>query len=46
MEHVRRARLGFLGITAISILAIVNFDIVAGSDALAIRLMPLLLVLA
>jgi amino acid transporter len=38
--------LGFLGITAISILAIVNFDIVAGSDALAIRLMPLLLVLA
>ncbi|MGN8025147.1 APC family permease [Microbacterium sp. 22242] len=38
--------LGFLGITAISILAIVNFDIVAGSDALAIRLMPLLLLLA
>jgi amino acid transporter len=37
---------GFLGIASISILAIVNFDIVAGSQELAIRLMPLLLVLA
>ncbi|WP_448720006.1 APC family permease [Microbacterium natoriense] len=38
--------IGFLGIAAISILAILNFDIVAGSQELAIRLMPLLLVLA
>jgi amino acid transporter len=38
--------IGFLGIAAISILAIVNFNIVAGSEELAIRLMPLLLVLA
>ena len=38
--------IGFLGIAAISVLAIVNFDIVAGSEELAIRLMPLLLVLA
>jgi amino acid transporter len=38
--------IGFLGIASISILAIVNFDIVAGSQELAIRLMPLLLVLA
>ena len=38
--------IGFLGLLAISVLAVVNFDIVAGSDALVIRLMPLLLVLA
>ncbi|MDR6866206.1 amino acid transporter [Microbacterium resistens] len=38
--------IGFLGIAAISILAVVNFDIVAGSQEIAIRLMPLLLVLA
>ena len=38
--------IGFLGLLAISILAIVNFDIVAGSDALVIRLMPLLLIVA
>lgn len=38
--------IGFIGISAISVLAVVNFDIVAGSDALAIRLMPLLLVVA
>lgn len=38
--------IGFLGIAAISVLAIWNFDIVAGSSELAIRLMPLLLVLA
>jgi amino acid transporter len=38
--------IGFLGLLAITLLAIVNFDIVAGSDALVIRLMPLLLVIA
>jgi len=38
--------IGFLGLLAISVLAIVNFDIVAGSDALVIRLMPLLLIVA
>jgi amino acid transporter len=38
--------IGFLGLLAITVLAIVNFDIVAGSDALVIRLMPLLLVVA
>lgn len=38
--------IGFLGLLAISVLAVVNFDIVAGSDALVIRLMPLLLVVA
>ncbi len=38
--------IGFLGIAAISILAIVNFNIVAGSDELWINLLPLLLVLA
>jgi len=38
--------IGFLGIAAISVLAIVNFNIVAGSEELAIRLMPLLLVVA
>lgn len=38
--------IGFLGLFAITVLAVVNFDIVAGSDALVIRLMPLLLVLA
>ncbi|MBS1692663.1 MAG: APC family permease [Actinobacteria bacterium] len=37
---------GFLGLLAITVLAFANFDIVAGSDALVIRLMPLLLVLA
>lgn len=38
--------IGFLGLSAITVLAIVNFDVVAGSDALAVRLMPLLLVAA
>ncbi|WP_353115707.1 APC family permease [Microbacterium sp.] len=38
--------IGFLGIASISVLAVVNFDIVAGSQELAIRLMPLLLALA
>lgn len=38
--------IGFLGLLAIVVLAIVNFDTVAGSDAFIIRLMPLLLVLA
>jgi amino acid transporter len=38
--------IGFLGLLAITVLAIVNFDIVAGSDALVIRLMPLLLMVA
>ncbi|MBE1875836.1 APC family permease [Myceligenerans pegani] len=56
--HFRRARdrrtwstllapgIGFLGLLTIVVMAVANFDIVAGSDALAIRLMPLLLVLA
>jgi amino acid transporter len=38
--------IGFLGLFGISVMAVVNFDIVAGSDALVIRLMPLLLVVA
>lgn len=38
--------IGFLGLLSIVILAVVNFDIVAGSDALAINLLPLLLVVA
>jgi amino acid transporter len=38
--------IGFLGLLGITVMAIVNFDIVAGSDALVIRLMPLLLVIA
>ena len=38
--------IGFLGLLAISVLAVANFDIVAGSDALVIRLMPLLLIVA
>lgn len=38
--------IGFIGIATITILAIVNFDIVAGSTDLLIRLMPLLLVVA
>lgn len=38
--------IGFLGLLAIIVLAIVNFDIVAGSSELIIRLMPLLLALA
>lgn len=38
--------IGFLGLLVIVVLAIVNFDTVAGSDAFIIRLMPLLLVLA
>lgn len=38
--------IGFIGIAVISILAIWNFDIVAGSSELLIRLMPLLLLLA
>ena len=38
--------IGFLGLLTIIVLAIVNFDIVAGSSELIIRLMPLLLALA
>ncbi|WP_110588425.1 APC family permease [Microbacterium suaedae] len=38
--------IGFLGIASIVVLAVANFDIVAGSDALLIQLMPLLLVVA
>lgn len=38
--------IGFLALLVIVIMAIVNFDIVAGSDALVIRLLPLLLVVA
>ena len=38
--------IGFCGLLSIVILAIANFDIVAGSDALAINLLPLLLLLA
>jgi amino acid transporter len=38
--------IGFLGLLAIVVLAIVNFEIVAGSDALVIQLMPLLLIAA
>ncbi|RPF21855.1 APC family permease [Myceligenerans xiligouense] len=56
--HFRRSRdprawstlvapgIGFLGLLTIVVMAVANFDIVAGSDALVIRLMPLLLVLA
>ncbi|MER5388624.1 APC family permease [Saccharopolyspora sp. NPDC002686] len=56
--HFRRARdrrwwstfaapgIGLLGMLSIVVLAIANFDIVAGSDAVAVRLLPLLLVLA
>jgi amino acid transporter len=38
--------IGFLGLSAIVTLAIANFDVVAGSDALVVRLLPLLLVVA
>lgn len=38
--------IGFLGLAAIVVLAVANFDIVAGSSALVIQLMPLLLVVA
>lgn len=38
--------LGFLGIATISVLAVFNFNIVAGSDELWINLLPLLLVAA
>lgn len=38
--------IGFVCLASIVVLAIVNFDVVAGSSELAIRLMPLLLVLA
>jgi len=38
--------IGFLGIAAISLLAIWNFDVVAGSQELWIRLLPLLLAAA
>ncbi|OZB84963.1 MAG: amino acid permease, partial [Microbacterium sp. 14-71-5] len=38
--------IGFLGIAAIAILAMFNFNIVAGSEELWINLLPLLLVLA
>ncbi|MGW1678276.1 hypothetical protein [Saccharopolyspora sp. NPDC002376] len=37
--------IGLLGMLSIVVLAIVNFDIVAGSDAVAVRLLPLLLAL-
>jgi hypothetical protein len=40
VEHLHRPGHRFLGLLAISVLAI-SFDIVAGSDALVIRLMPL-----
>ena len=38
--------IAMLGLGTIVVLAIINFDIVAGSDALAVRLLPLLLVVA
>ncbi|SDO50898.1 Amino acid transporter [Microbacterium sp. ru370.1] len=38
--------IGFVALSIIVVLAVVNFDIVAGSDEPAIRLMPLLLVAA
>ncbi len=38
--------IGFLGLLTIAVLAVANFDVVAGSNELIIRLMPLLLVLA
>lgn len=38
--------IGFLGLLSIVTMAILNFNIVAGSDALAINLLPLLLVVA
>jgi hypothetical protein len=38
--------IGFLGLFAIVVLAIINFDVVAGSSEPAIRLLPLLLALA
>ncbi|WP_223694994.1 APC family permease [Leifsonia poae] len=38
--------IGFVGLLSIVILAIFNFNIVAGSDALAVNLLPLLLVVA
>jgi amino acid transporter len=38
--------IGFLGLVTIIVLAVVNFDVVAGSNELVIRLMPLLLVAA
>lgn len=38
--------LGFLGLVTIVVLAVLNFDVVAGSNALGVRLLPLLLVLA
>lgn len=38
--------IGFLALAAIVVLAVTNFDIVAGSDALAVQLLPLLLVVA
>jgi amino acid transporter len=56
--HFRRARdtrlwrtliapgLGFLGLAGIVVLAIVNFPVLAGSDALVITLLPWLLLVA
>jgi len=38
--------IGFLGLLCIATLAVFNFNIVAGSDALAVNLLPLLLVIA
>lgn len=38
--------IGFLGLLEISIMAVLNFSIVAGSEALLINLLPLLLVVA
>ncbi|MGH3629877.1 MAG: hypothetical protein ACRDRL_20865, partial [Sciscionella sp.] len=38
--------IGFLGLLGIVIMAISNFSVVAGSDALAVNLLPLLLLVA
>ncbi|WP_375405425.1 APC family permease [uncultured Amnibacterium sp.] len=38
--------IGFLGLVVIVVLAVLNFSVVAGSNALGIQLLPLLLVLA
>lgn len=38
--------IGFLGLLGIVVMAVANFDIVAGSDAPAVRMLPLLLVVA
>jgi amino acid transporter len=38
--------IGFLGLLVIVVMAVANFDIVAGSDAMAVQLLPLLLLVA